>query len=281
MPTPFVLLASCRDLPSFDTEHQVVIDALAARGVKCEARPWEDIREDCGAQLVLIRSTWDYHLRREEFLRWVSAISRRVRLYNPAPLVEWNSHKGYLRDLAEEGIATAPTEWVSRGSKADLSALLARRGWTDAVVKPAVSAGGHETFRTLAPDAGARFRKLVAQVDVMVQPYLNAVEGIGERSLIHIGGAFSHAVRKEPLLRTAEKPVDVVTAVEASPLERAFAQRVLRTIEHDWIYARVDTARDDAGTLLLMELEVIEPSLFLKHGPGSADRLADAVVARL
>lgn len=281
-----VVIASCTPLPPVDPEHEPIISALAARGVSCEAVPWDDPGYDFGAaDAVVIRSTWDYHLRRDAFLAWAKRVAEQTALWNPEPLVRWNSHKGYLRELSAKGIPTVPTEWVEQGTRGSFSELLAARGWTDVAIKPAVSAGGFETIRVSAADsarAQAHVDRVAALSDVMIQPYLRSVGDYGERSLIFIGGELSHAIRKLPQLETTNRDVSVdVTAVPVAPDEREVAERILRALQSDWLYARVDLARDDSGQPLLMELELIEPYLFLKHSDRGGERLADAIVKRL
>ncbi|MFL5322102.1 MAG: RimK family alpha-L-glutamate ligase [Myxococcaceae bacterium] len=276
-----VVLATCKPLPNYDPEHAPIIEALGRRGVSCEAVAWDARVSWTGAEVVVLRSTWDYHLRREEFLSWVERTALLTSVWNPAKVVRWNSHKGYLRELSERGVPTVPTEWVPKGKTPSLSELLTRRGWTDAVAKPAISAGGFETVRVRhTADAQAAFERIAAHSEVMVQPYLRSVEGHGERSLVYIGGEFSHAVRKPPLLKAVERPSDDVVPAIAEADELELAKRVLAAVESELLYARVDLARDESGRPMLMELEVIEPSLFLRHAKGAADRLAEAIIQK-
>ena len=160
---------------------------------------WDDPSVDWSeADLVVIRSTWDYTERREDFLAWAAGIPA---LANPLPVLSWNSDKTYLRELASAGLPVVPTDWAEPGEDVDLPA------GRDFVVKPAVGAGsmGAGRFSATDPDAHAAARRHIARLHelgrtVMVQPYLDGVDQAGETALIYLGGAFSHAIRKAPML---------------------------------------------------------------------------------
>lgn len=208
----------------------------------------------------------------------------RGRVANPWPIVRWNAHKGYLLALAERGISVVETTLVPRGDPRSLAAVLAPGALRDVVIKPAVSAGSFATIRSTPDDpaGAAHFRQLVEERDVLVQPYLPSVEGHGERAVVVIDGEVTHAVRKSP--RFANGSEEVVS-VPLAPDEAVFAARVLTAAREitggaRLLYARVDTARDASGEPVLMELELIEPSLFFGHAPHALDRFV-AAVARL
>jgi glutathione synthase/RimK-type ligase-like ATP-grasp enzyme len=245
--------------------------------------------------LVAIRNTWDYHEQRDEFLAWVDRVARVSSIANAPNVLRWNTHKGYLRELAARGVAVVPTAWCAQGERADLDAILDARGtaggfdWSVAVVKPAISAGARDTMRVTRENrAPARelLTKIVARCDAMIQPYLPSVEGHGERSLLFAGESFSHSVRKHALLARGavglEAQGDAVPSVQASAAEIAFAERVLAAAKAvtgaTFAYARVDIAPGPDGPML-MELEVTEPSLFFRSAPASADRFAAAFIA--
>jgi glutathione synthase/RimK-type ligase-like ATP-grasp enzyme len=190
-------------------------------------------------------------------------------------------HKGYLLDLARAGVPVTPTELVPRGSAARLADVAAGRGWSEVVVKPAISAGSRLTLRTgAATERGeAHLRALVGEEDALVQPYLPAVEGYGERSLIFIDGELTHAVRKGR--RFVGDAESVTGPVDVSAAEAALARAVLAAAPAPGLYARVDVAPGPDGQPVLMELELIEPSLFFASGPGSVERLVGAIARRL
>jgi glutathione synthase/RimK-type ligase-like ATP-grasp enzyme len=275
---PLVALATCLEIPEPDLDEALLVRALGEVGVDARVVPWDgDPAGFDGADRVILRSTWNYYLSVERFLCFIE--DHRERLDNPAHVLRWNAHKGYLLDLEAEGIPVVPTAFVSRGEESDLERLAAERGWGDVVVKPAVSAASHSTRRFQAPREGRAFLKeLARRVDVMVQPYLPSVDDHGERSIVAIDGAVTHAVRKSPRLSGQEESV---ARAEIAPEERRFAERVLARFPAPLLYARVDVMRGPGGEILLSELEVIEPSLFLVHCPEALRALAEAIALRV
>ncbi|WNG54506.1 hypothetical protein F0U59_06675 [Archangium gephyra] len=280
-----VALVTASTFPECLPDEHLLTQALAARGLKAGPVIWDDPAVDWSRfRLALIRTAWDSDARREEFVAWAERAGARCPLWNPPEVLRWNTHKGYLRELAERGIATVPTAWLERGSRPDVKALLAERGWADAVVKPAVSAGARDTLRVRRPEdfpaAQALVERVLPHKDMMVQPYLPSVEGHGERSILFLGGEHTHAIKRQPAL--SGNPGYDATAAEPAPSsedERAFARQVLAATGFELLYARVDVARDEHGGLLLMELEITEPNLFLRQGgPRAVDTLADAIV---
>ena len=279
-----IALATYAKLPTLNDDDRLLVPALAALGVTAVPAVW-DSTGVCWDEFhgVLIRSCWDYHLRLPEFLGW---IARRERagsvVWNRADLLRWNCHKGYLRDLAARDVATVPTRWLARGEEIDLRALLADAAWQDAVVKPAVSASASGTWRTSIETATtdrARLDELLRAGDVMVQPLLREVGDAGEWSLLFLGGRFSHAVLKRPASGDYRVQWEFGgSAVSAAPPRRLLddAERVIAAAPCDPVYARVDGVERE-GRLVLMELELIEPHLFLGWDAEAADRLARAI----
>lgn len=193
-----------------------------------------------------------------------------------------NIHKRYLLDLAAAGIPVASTVLVERHAPGDLGAISAAQGLEDVIVKPAVGASSfatHRSGRDQLVDGQAHLEWLLERTDVLVQPYLRSVDGSGERALIWIDGEFTHAVRKTP--RFGGEDEHVSEAIAIAPDELALGEHVLAPIAADLLYARVDVARDDAGAPLVMELELIEPSLYLLQHPPALDRLVGGIVRRL
>jgi glutathione synthase/RimK-type ligase-like ATP-grasp enzyme len=274
-----IALATYADLPDLFTDDDPLRAALLARGAVPVPAVWDDPEQDWAAyDLVVVRSTWDYHERRDAFVAWARSVPR---LLNPASIVEWNTDKTYLRGLAEAGVPVVPTAWVTDGTP--LREVLGAHGWTDVVVKPAVSAGARNTLRCNVSDLDAGetlLRKIVAQGVAMVQPYLASVEDYGERSLLFVEGTFGHAVRRHPALSTEGDERYDARLVTASEAELALATATLAAVGEPLLYARVDVVPDESGTPLLMELEVTEPQLFLRFSDATAALLADAIVAR-
>ena len=281
-----VALATCTKLPTLNEDDLLLVPPLQELGVTAVPAVW-DSPDVCWEEFqgVVVRSCWDYHHRLEEFLAWVARLERAgIPVWNPPAILRWNSHKGYLRDLAARGVPIVPTRWLGRGEPVDLATLLEDAGWRDAVVKPAVSASASETWRTSTEAAAgdqARLGELLRAGDVMVQPFVSEVRDRGEWSIIFLGGRFSHAVLKQP----AEHDYRVQwefggTAVTQAPPSGllADAQAVMGAVPGYPLYARVDGV-ERGGRLMLMELELIEPHLFLGWEADATRRLAVALGA--
>ena len=287
----FALVTYAAD-PDVQPDDRALVEALHRRGVTSVACVWTDPRVDWTAfDAVVLRSTWDYFLEPDAFGAWLDARDAEgTRVLNPTSVVRWNLDKRYLRDLAARDIAIVPTRWVERGSSVALDALLDERGWDDVVVKPAVSGGAHETWRSTRERAATdtpRLRALASSGTVMVQPFLPEIERDGEWSLLFFAGRYSHAARKRPRagdFRVQRQFGGVYGAEAAPPVARAAAEQVIAaTLEEAGLapaelpYARVDGCVVD-GRFLLMELEVVEPALFFAQAPGAADRCAAALL---
>ena len=280
-----IALVTSSGFPECGSDERLLTPALAARGLRAGPVIWDDPAVDWSRfRLALVRTAWDADLRRDEFVAWAERTGALCPLYNPPEVLRWNTHKGYLRELESRGVDIIPTVWWERGSAPDVAAVLTGRGWSDAVLKPAISAGARDTLRVRGPNDFPAARALVQRVlphkDMMVQPYLASVEDHGERSLLFLGGEFTHAIKRSPALsgRPGYDP-GAAEPVPASEEERGFARRVLAATGFELLYARVDLAREDGGALRLMELELTEPSLFLPQGgPRAVERLVDALV---
>lgn len=278
-----VAVVTCSDFPQLDPFDRGLVPALQALGATAGPVVWSDPAVDWGRyQAVVIRSAWDSHLRREAFQSWADRAAKVSRLYNPPEVLRWNLHKRYLRELESAGVPVTPTEWVPRGGTLALWALARSRGWRAVVVKPAVSASAREThvFREGQVEAQVVLDRLAAEEEVLVQPYLEAFETEGERSYIFIGGAFSHAVRRPPTLKTAPRGFQEPQALTAvPPRELAIAESALAECP-PVLYARVDFATDNEGQPRVQEVELTEPCLFLSLDAQAASRLARAIVGR-
>ncbi len=278
-------IATCRPLPEPDPDEQPLLAALAARGVRARMAAWSDIAEDWAAPVpTVVRSTWDYLHRLEEFMAWIERASSAAPLWNPPAVLCWNAHKFYLRELAARGFSIVPTAFLERGARVTLADVLAQHGWDEVVVKPAVSAASFGTLRVRARAPAelargeAHLGQWLAERDMLVQRYAPAVATSGERALVWIDGELTHAVRKSPRFSGEEESV---SAVPVADDERALALALLEPFRRELLYARVDLVRDEHGAPQLMELELLEPSLFLVLHPPALARLADALARRL
>lgn len=271
-----------------DPDDVALAAALRGRGIGAELLAWDDPAAPWSAMdTIVVRSTWDYTTRRDEFVAWAARAGEVAALWNPADVVTWNTHKGYLADLEERGAPTVPTVWLHQGQRVELGALLAAQGWSQAVAKPAVGASGTGVLR-IEPDtvplAQHHLDALLARGDALVQPLLDAVASAGETSLVFVDGVCTHAVRKVPaagqILTQPERGARL-DRIEPAAEVVELASWVIDLVGRELLYARVDLVPDADGVPQLVELELVEPSLYLAHAPGVVDRLADAIARRV
>lgn len=285
-----------------DPDLPPLVDDLSARLGADQIRvvPWDDASFDWAtADAAVIRSTWDYTERLAEFLAWVDHVAERTRLINDAPIVRWSTDKRYLADLAAEGIPITPTAFVAPGEDVPARAVTA----DVSVVKPTVGAGSAGARRCTRDEISAHAARLHAEGrTAMVQPYLTGLDEHGETALCFVAGAdgdlvLSHAFRKGPILRSVEvEQVGDLFAKEdiesrvATEAELSLGRRVLETDAVRSLgaptFARVDIAphaggRSDPAALVVMELELIEPSFYFESSDGAASRFGASVVAAL
>ena len=285
MSTPAVALATCGRFPDLAQDDRLLLDALGRRGLSAGPAVWNDSEYDWpSTQLCVVRSTWDNIHALPESLAWAEHVSQVSTLRNTIEVIRWNTHKTYLRDLESRGVPVVPTVWLQAGSSALLADILSERGWAKVVVKPAVSA---DAFGTLIVNGGnveegqMHLQSLIVTADMMVQPYMASVETHGERSLMFILGEFTHAVRRPAVLTGEAYGEQGVALVQPAQDELGLASHALAATGFDTLYARVDLVRDDAGKPRLMELELVEPSLFLDQSPAAVEKLADAITGLL
>lgn len=272
-----VALATAAQLPDLDEDGAALLEALDAEGVQAAPVVWDSGADWAAYDLVVVRSTWDYDRRREQFLAWAASVPR---LANPADVLAWNTDKTYLQALASAGVPVVETTWLVPGDVFTPPA-------GPYVVKPTVSAGARDTA---AYDGGADAtahvqRLLAAGRPVMVQPYLPQVEVLGETSVLCFEGEVSHAASKSALLQVGagvRNDIDsraFVTPAEPTRAQVDLAKAALAVVGQPLLYARVDLVPGPEGPLLL-ELELTEPSLFLRHAEGATARFAAAVRRR-
>jgi glutathione synthase/RimK-type ligase-like ATP-grasp enzyme len=281
-----VTASVARDL---DDDLPPLAEALRRRGIAHRVVEWDDLAADWGRfSVAVVRSVWDYPRRHAELLAWAEAAARATTLLNPPEILAWSSDKRYLRELATAGVPVVPTAFAAPGE------AMAWPPADEVVVKPVVSAGSLDTERYPAArreEARAHVARLHGDGrPAMAQPYMAEVERWGETALVHIGGAFSHAIRKGPLLVPGLEVVgglfveEDIAPATASDDQLAVARAALAAVPGgagDLLYARVDLVPGPSGEPLVIELELVEPSLFLAHAPAAAGRLADAIAARL
>lgn len=278
-----VAFVTHRDAPEITVDDQLTASVLEDWGVKVSAAPWDEPGIDWGKfDVVILRSCWNYHLRVRDFRDWIKRLSTlKTTVLNPPQLLLWNMHKGYLQELSKRGVPVFPTVWLPRGSSGDLNQILIENRWDEAILKPAISAGAHQTYRIQAggplpedlPD-------LLYSQDMMVQQLSHELITKGELSLIFFGRRFSHMIRSLPApgdFRVQPKYSGTWEVETASQEMKTQALRILQKVDGEILYARIDGVTREDGTFVLSELELIEPSLMLADSPGSAENFAYAI----
>jgi glutathione synthase/RimK-type ligase-like ATP-grasp enzyme len=278
-----VALATSPALPNLVPDDAPLLAALERHGVDFHIVTWDADVDWRRYDAVLLRTCWDYHLRFAAFYEWVRGLERDgVPVWNGADVVRWNSHKRYLFELEAAGVGIVPGVLLAGGTRVDAAALLGAHGWSKVVVKPAISASAHRTTIEAGVSVQPALDALLADGDAIVQPYIENVTCDGEWSLLFIENRFSHAIVKRP------RPGDFRVQEEwGGSTERVVppewlvqqAAAAVRACGFDLLYARVDGFAID-GRLLVGELELIEPQLYLLFGEETADQLAAAVARR-
>ncbi len=303
-PIALITAAAAREL---DEDLPPLAAALSEAGLKHEIVCWDDAAVDWRSfSIALLRSTWDYVPRLDEFLAWAARVSAQTCLLNPLELIRWNTDKIYLDDLRRQGIAIVPSTFVEPGTEPvqAMEDFLGEMGddenyaFAEFVVKPSVGAGSRDAARYHRDDRALALTHLRRLLDqgrrVLLQPYLDRVDADGETALIYLDGAFSHAIRKGPLLSRAAQPTSALFAAEDISArlpgadQIALADEVVAAIGRDprfmalmpLLYLRIDLLRRADGSACVLELETTEPSLFFDHAEGSAARLAAALAKR-
>lgn len=285
---PAVAFVTYEKLPDGTDDDRLAIAALSERGVMVQPAVWSSDRVDWQAfDGIVFRSPWDYFKRFEAFQNWLGSIENMgLHIWNPSRVIRWNAEKTYLHDLARRGVNTVPTTIIEQHAPRSLEAILRDHGWPKAVVKPAVSADAYETWMTdpsVARDDQPSFESLLKKSNVLIQPFVPEITQQGEWSLIFFNRVFSHAMLKKPRpgdFRVQQHYGGTVVAALPSHDLIAQAAELLTLIDDPLLYARVD-AISVKGKLMLMELEVFEPSLFFGAYPESAERFADALLTLL
>lgn len=265
-----VALLTAARLPEPDPDADLLRAGFERAGAEARWIAWDDPEADLrGFDLAVVRSTWNYVPVRDAFCAFLERASSETRVFNPARVARWNTDKSYLRELP---VPVVPTIY---------DPIVRDVPWRDVVIKPRVSAGSFATRRFHLPDDARDAEAfLAAHEGMMAQPYMDAVETTGERSLVWIDGAITHAVRKRPRFSGGEE------AAELAPIaddERATALAAIAPFASSLLYARCDLVRDESegdAVLRVMELELVEPSLFLREHPPAIDRLVEGALRR-
>jgi hypothetical protein len=270
-------------------ETPLIAEALRSLGVESEVAVWRDSREWRKSALIVLRTPWDYADHLDEFLAWTTLAAKVSLLKNTADVVLWNFHKRYLLDLERRNVAIVPTRLFRFGQmtnvRSELLAIAQQDHWTEVVVKPAVGINAVGSLRSQIDDPALakHLAGLLRGGDVLLQPFVPSITSEGELSLIFVDSTFTHAVRKRPRrgdFRVQDNHGGTVYHYEPSAKEIAVASAALACAPSATIYARVDLAYVDEVPVV-MELELIEPELFLRFSPPATSALAQALKAEL
>jgi glutathione synthase/RimK-type ligase-like ATP-grasp enzyme len=254
------------DLPNLDADDRLVVVELEKRGFNCAVAVWNDDNISwSNAGICVLRSTWDYHLHYAKFLYWLNRVSALTTVWNDVEIVRWNSNKRYLLDLQRASIPIVPTVLFEKEQSVDLLKIMDEHGWDRGILKPAIglSTLGVKKIGRSEPGIQAHLNNMLESGDVLLQPLIQTVFERGERALVFLGGKYSHTVRKSAFQPLAQAGEAGETIVEPEQSELDLAHRVLARVKKPALFARVDIIRAVDGQDLLMELELVEPSLYL------------------
>lgn len=289
-----IAIATRHNLPDWEQDDQPFFQALTAAGIQHDVVPWDSDTRWSGYDLCLLRTTWDYQERFEEFTQWIKAVSKHTQLCNPESVIHWNSHKSYLQELEQNGVQIAPSVWLDKGQAYNIKRIMAEKGWQQGFIKPLIGANARECCRFNMDEPGiakaqAHIDRLIPEEDLVLQPYLSTVESFGETSGIFFNNQFSHGTRKVPMQGDFRVQDDYGASdfpYQLSDAEKTLAGKALTYVcerylppgQDQLLYARIDFLHDADGTPYLNEMELIEPSLFFRHGGKKAcDTLVSAI----
>jgi glutathione synthase/RimK-type ligase-like ATP-grasp enzyme len=275
-----IAFVTCERPVERDIDLDFLVPALKRRDAVVEVPGWSDERVDwSGFDLAMISSTWDYYERQDDFRAWLRDAAAATRLINSLEIVEWNLDKRYLLELEAAAVPTIPTVWIEPGGETEAAAEIAELGWETVVIKPVIDLGARNLVRVDA----AHVEQMIAAFDVatMAQPYLPSVASEGELSLVYVGGELTHSLRKVPArgdFRVQPQYGGTHAYEEFGSVVREVAAAALAVAPSVPLYARVDVVGTDEGPAVI-ELELIEPALYLDTAPEAAETIADALLA--
>jgi len=288
-----IAFVTYRAQPRMTTGDSLMYNPLAEHGLKLMAAPWDDLTiRWTDFALVVLRSPWDYHTRLPEFMEWLDLLEEEdIPVWNPISLLRWNANKLYLKALYEKNISIVPTEFVQTGEVANLNEILTRRNWAQAIVKPTIGAGASKLWQVNLAQAERhqkKFDKALASDSLMVQPLLQEIVTNGELSFMYFRNwqgeiTFSHAVVKRPKendIRVQEEFGGQTMNMVVSPEIQTQVDLIAHSIQDEWLYMRVDGVIIE-GVFHLMELELLEPELFLDYNKHAPKLFATAIASFL
>ncbi|MGH7467595.1 MAG: ATP-grasp domain-containing protein [Longimicrobiales bacterium] len=281
---PSIAFVTAAHYPQLTADDRLAVLELDKVGLPVTPAIWSDPTIDwANFDLIVLRSMWDYHLHGQAFFQWLHHLERvGANVWNPLPLARWNADKRYLRDLRDRGIEIVPTVWFEQDERPVLREIMEAQGWSEAVVKPVLSSTAYRTFRVRREEADAcqpEFHALLHERPAMLQEFQPAIIDEGEWSLIFVAGEPTHSVLKNAVpgdFRVQEEFGGCTRPAVPSAEALELASRAIAAAGSDWLYARVDGVHTTEG-FRLMELEMLEPGLFLLEDAAAARRLARAI----
>jgi glutathione synthase/RimK-type ligase-like ATP-grasp enzyme len=283
-----IAFATYSKFPDLTEDDRTVIEHLQHHQIQVLPLIWDsDNQHIDDFESIIVRSCWDYHLKPLEFLKWIRRIEeQKIPLWNPGPVIRWNTDKIYLKQLSEKGVAIPPTVWLEQGSQPDLFVILEEQGWERAVIKPSISATAYQTWITSPASARSHqilLEKMLETSGAMVQKFIGEIQTRGEWSFLFFRKEYSHSVLKRARHGDFRVQNDFGGYLEHALAPRSLieqAQQIVDFVKEELLFARVDGLIIDEN-FHLMELELIEPLLFLRQDPAAPQRLADAIAASL
>jgi len=269
-------------------EDRLLADALRGHGLTAARVDWANPDVDWSSfRAAVVRTTWDYFHRFDEFMAWLARVEWQTQLINRPSIIRWNIDKHYLADLEMKGIPTVPCTFIERGSAATLTELIEASGWDEAIIKPCVSGAARHTYRVNRGNAAKHdpiVRELLTNESLILQPFMHDILERGEDTLMVLNGRYTHAVRKVVKagdFRVQDDFGGKVGPHEPTAEQMELAERAMAVCDPSPVYGRVDMVRDNEGHLAVMELELIEPELWLRTHPAAALSLAEAIAAEV
>lgn len=269
-------------------EDSLLQKSLEKKGFIVGRKDWADKDfEWSTTKNIIFRTTWDYFNKFEEFKEWLNEVESKTNSFNPISMIKWNFDKHYLQDLEQKGVRIVESLFIKKGDTKSLAEWAEKIEGDRFILKPTVSGGGKNTFKIEKQDVRGYetiFEKLIQDEDMMIQPFLIKIQEKGEISLIMIDGVHSHSVLKKAKSGDFRVQDDFGGSVEDySPNESeiSFAEHLISVISPTPTYARVDLMWDNSDQLVLSEIELIEPELWMRRNPESADKLAEAIISKL
>lgn len=282
-----IAFVTSKEDPLLIRDDQLAIAPLKKLGFSVEPLVWDNDFNDINSfDGLIFRSCWNYHQKYEQFLKWMADLKEyKGRIFNPLDMSLWNLNKKYLLDLSQLGASVPKTEWISKETVLatnDLKTILDRINSDQVVIKPAVSLNGNDTYLESSQEISkieVLLKKLPKDRDILIQEFIPEIKTAGEISLIFFNNEFSHAIRKTPSAN--EFRIHSEYGGQRAPVNPNLdlikqAQDILKMVNKPLLFSRVDVVETAKGAMLI-ELEIIDPMLFLGYADGAPNRFAEAI----